>query len=387
MHATTLERAKYHLKTKHGITTTSYSHSESTPIYGNGQGAGDSPSQWFQQSMMLFDLYSETNEGASMTNSVGDQQVTIPISAFADDTNLWGNDDKNEKTVDQLIAQAQHGFTTWNELLHATGHFMELAKCACYLSIWKFQEDGYAYTITPEKLDKNIKVQDWNKQSMTIKQLPATTSQKLLGVMRNPIGNQQDEIQRLKEKSNRIATQINSHALSRVEAKMAYESFYIPAMRYSLSITAINQMDFESIQKNATSSMIASLGFNRNMPREVVFCTNKYQGLGLKHLYDIQGTDSTRLLLQELNFSESSTSTMLRILLDVMQQEAGIQAPILEENRPLHYVEWGWIPSIRDFLLHINAKIMNATTGLATYRINDSMIMDAPELRHMSRKE
>jgi hypothetical protein len=176
---------------------------------------------------------------------------------------------------------------------------------------------------------------------MMIKQLPATTSQKLLGVMRNPIGNQQDEIQQLKEKSNRIATQINSHALSRVEAKMAYESFYIPAMRYSLSITAINQMDFESIQKNATSLMIASLGFNCNMPREVVFCTNKYQGLGLKHLYDIQGTDNTRLLLQELNFSESSTSTMLRILLDVMQQEAGIQAPILEENRPLHYVEWG----------------------------------------------
>jgi hypothetical protein len=70
-----------------------------------------------------------------------------------------------------------------------------------------------------------------------------------------------------------------------------------------------------------------------------------------------------------------------------MQQEAGIQAPILEENRPLHYVEWGWIPSIRDFLLHINAKIMNATTGLETYRINDSMIMDAPELRQMSRKE
>jgi hypothetical protein len=140
MHATTLERAKYHLKTKHGITTTSYSHSESTPIYGNGQGAGDSPSQWCQQSTMLFDLYSETNEGASMTNSVGDQQVMIPISAFADDTNFWGNDDKNEKTVDQLIAQA--------------GHFMELAKCACYLSIWKFQEDGYAYTLAPEELDK-----------------------------------------------------------------------------------------------------------------------------------------------------------------------------------------------------------------------------------------
>jgi hypothetical protein len=113
---------------------------------------------------------------------------------------------------------------------------------------------------------------------------------------------------------------------------MAYDSFYIPAMRYSLSITAINQMDFENIQKNATNSLLASLGFNRHMPREVVFCTQKYQGLGFKHLYDVQGTDSTRLLLQELNYRESSTNAMLRILLDVMQQEAGIQAPILEDN-------------------------------------------------------
>jgi hypothetical protein len=71
-----------------------------------------------------------------------------------------------------------------------------------------------------------------------------------------------------------------------------------------------------------------------------------------------------------------------------MQQEAGIQAPILEDNQTLHYIEWGWIPSIRDFLHHINTKITtNATAGLATYRINNSMIMDAPESRQMSRKE
>jgi hypothetical protein len=70
---------------------------------------------------------------------------------------------------------------------------MDLAKCACYLLIWKFQEDGYAYTETPETLDKNINVQDLNKTTTTIQQLPATASQKLLGVMRNPIGNQQDK--------------------------------------------------------------------------------------------------------------------------------------------------------------------------------------------------
>jgi hypothetical protein len=43
-----------------------------------------------------------------------------------------------------------------------------------------------------------------------------------------------------------------------VEAKMAYKSFYIPALRYSLSITSINQLDFEKIQAKATSTILAA---------------------------------------------------------------------------------------------------------------------------------
>jgi hypothetical protein len=204
--------------------------------------------------------------------------------------------------------------------------------------------------------------------------------------MKNPIGNQQDEIQRLKTKSNRLATQINSHALSTKEAKLAYESFYLPAMRYSLAITSINQIDFESIQKTATGSMLSTLGYNRHMPREVVFCSKLYQGLGMKHLYDMQGMDSTRLLLQEIN-STSTTSKMLRCLIEVIQMESGIGQPILEENRPLSYIEWGWIPGIRDFLHHINASITNIIPIPPLFRQGDSYIMDAPHFSTLTRKE
>jgi hypothetical protein len=56
-----------------------------------------------------------------------------------------------------------------------------------------------------------------------------------------------------------------------MEAKLAYELFYLPALRYSLSVTSINQIDLETIQKNMTSTIRSAMGFNRNMPREVVF--------------------------------------------------------------------------------------------------------------------
>jgi hypothetical protein len=338
MHATTLQLVKYHLKTKEGISTTHYQHSDETPVHGNGQGARDSPSQWCQQSAMLFDLYEEANIGMTMTTRSGKHGAFLPMAAFADDTNLLGNDDTRELSVDELVERAQNSFTTWNELLHATGHFMELEKCACYLSVWAFQKDGYAYTLSPDENDRKIIVLDIHGQPKEIKQLATDTSQKLLGVMRNPIGNQHDEINWLKIKSNNIAIRINSNALTTIQAKMAYESFYIPAMRYSLAITLINQMDLDTIQSKAIISLLALMGYNRHMPREVVYCTTKYQGLGLKHLYDVQGSDGTRLLLQELN-QQGTTNAMIQCVLDTIQMESGIGSPILEENRPLNYIE------------------------------------------------
>jgi hypothetical protein len=59
----------------------------------------------------------------------------------------------------------------WNGLLNAAGHFMELSKCACYLSIWKFQDDGYAYTMSPEEHGQQIFVCDINGHEKEIPQL------------------------------------------------------------------------------------------------------------------------------------------------------------------------------------------------------------------------
>jgi hypothetical protein len=184
-------------------------HSESTPVYGNGQGAGDSPSQWCQQSAMLFDIYTESQSGAQFSSRSGETALSLPLAAFADDTNLIGNDDERRLTVEQLCEQAQNGFTKWNELLHATGHFMELDKCSCYLSIWDFQDDGYAFTIDPDEIASQIEVKDLQGNPERISLIPSDRSQKRLGVMRNHMGNQQEEIGRLKSKSNAIATKIN----------------------------------------------------------------------------------------------------------------------------------------------------------------------------------
>jgi hypothetical protein len=229
MHSETLQHAKYHVKTKQGISEDFYSNT-STPVYGNGQGAGDSPSQWSQESAMLFDIYDSIIPGAQMSLRTGGIVAKIPLAAFADDTNLLGNNDNGKKTRTELLYEVKTAFNTWDKLLHATGHFMELGKCACYLSLWEFQEDGYAYTLSPNEHKQKIFVTDIHRQEQTIPQLQTNQSQKLLGVMKSPIGDQQDEITCLWKKSDNYARRINSNVITRSEARLAYEAFYLPAM-------------------------------------------------------------------------------------------------------------------------------------------------------------
>jgi ribonuclease HI len=255
------------------------------------------------------------------------------------------------------------------------------------LHFWDFQDDGYAFTEDPTSHLQEIKVKDNNGELQTIPQLKSNESQKLLGVMKNPMGDQQDEITRLKQKSDNIAKRINTNKMTRAEAKLAYEAFYIPAVRYSLNITSINQMDMESIQSKAVLAFLAAQGFNRHMPREVVFAPTLFQGLGMRHMYDMQGADSTRLLLQELNQEGSMTQKMLISLLDTIQLEAGIGKPILENCKALAYIEWGWIPQIRDFLWHINGQIIGATETPKIYRENDQYLMDSPLIETLSRRD
>jgi hypothetical protein len=119
------------------------------------------------------------------------------------------------------------------------------------------------------------------------------------------------------------------------------------------------------------------MGYNRNMPREVVFGHRLHQGLGFRHLFDIQGIDGVIALIQELN-SHSSTNDILQATIQTIQLEAGISKSIFEDTTPLVYVPWSWLMSIRDFLHHLNAEIRGIPITMTPhYRENDQHIMEA----------
>ena len=81
-----LEDVKYFLKTQLGISEESYQHCTITPIYGTGQGSGNSPKIWLVVSSILFKCYSERAHGARFETP--DKLVCIDLFrvGFVDNT-------------------------------------------------------------------------------------------------------------------------------------------------------------------------------------------------------------------------------------------------------------------------------------------------------------
>jgi hypothetical protein len=55
--ANTLQQAKFHIRTELGLSPHFYSHTDERPIYGTGQGSGNSPMIWCFLSSLLYDCY------------------------------------------------------------------------------------------------------------------------------------------------------------------------------------------------------------------------------------------------------------------------------------------------------------------------------------------
>ena len=82
----TLEEVKYHLKTQLRVSDEFYQHCTITPIYGTGQGSGNSPTIWLVVSSILFTCYSKRAYGARFESP--DRSICLDLFrvGFVDDT-------------------------------------------------------------------------------------------------------------------------------------------------------------------------------------------------------------------------------------------------------------------------------------------------------------
>ena len=135
LHGATLQATGYYLRTPRGVSDTYYSHCSDFPIYGTGQGSGNSPVLWLLLSASLFDIHTTQAYGATLHDPSGTTTVSLSITGFVDNTNACVDDwsPQSDGKLEDTLLKTQHDTQLWNDLLFTSGGKLVISKCSYHV--------------------------------------------------------------------------------------------------------------------------------------------------------------------------------------------------------------------------------------------------------------
>eukprot|EP00957_Ditylum_brightwellii_P166065 12643393-Ditylum_brightwellii.AAC.1 len=137
VHATTLEKAKYRLKTALGVSESS------------GQDATNFLHTWLVISSTICDIYKQSANGTEFISLHQDVSILLAILGFVDGMiNQVNKFQNNEVTLQELLENMQQDSQLWAMLLWLTGGLLELQKCLYHVIHFEFKEDGMPQFMT-----------------------------------------------------------------------------------------------------------------------------------------------------------------------------------------------------------------------------------------------
>ena len=375
--AYTLQDAKYRLKTQLGISNESYTHSRLYPIYGTGQGSGNSPIIWLFIGSVLFDCHNSVANGAIFESPDRQLRVQISMTGYVDDNTGQTNDfmTDSRQTVQKVRDNMRDDAQAWGDLLAVTGQALELSKCSFHHMHYDFDFDG-----TPQlrggAFGQPISLHGYDNTTL-IKQLDVTESHKTLGHWKSPAGAQGKQLEQIKTTADQIAKAVQRFPMGRTDARLIYHTVYVPAVTFPLSNCYFTEDQLRKAQSWSTGVFCARMGYNRMMSKHVLYAPEAYGGAGLHNLFHDQVIDQIQAVTIALR-DGGLCGDMFTIALKWAQYQAGVGFPIFEHPKiELPHLESKWITRLRDACANYGITMEFEETGIPEPdREDDQYLMD-----------
>lgn len=380
----TLQHAKYRLRTELGLSEHHYTHEDASPIYGTGQGSGNSPMIWCFLSSILFDCYEKRAHGAVYDTPDKRHRTKLYMVGYVDDSNGQTNSftADNQPPTSELLQKAQHDAQQWHDLLHASGGALELSKCVYQLITWQFLSKGQPLLeagVPNHSVQVNTQLPNGQCTTQAIQGLSAYSAHKTLGHFKDPNGAQIRQQRVLQEKCTNAATFIARSPLNREEAWTYYFSIYLPSVGFPLAPSHFTKKTLDRVQRQAMSAIIAKCGYNRKTKREIIYGPAHLGGANFRSLYSVQGVGQVTAFLKYWRTPHHQAGKLLRIAVAWTQYAIGTSTPFLTDTAtPLPHMESRWLKSLREYLRKIRGSIeLDQSYVPQIERVHDFFIMDA----------
>lgn len=336
----TLGGASYHVRTDLGVSMEGYTHSSEAPIFGMGQGSGNSPSIWCFISSLLYQCHDKK----------AINKIHFGMVGFVDDSNGQTNaffSNESQLKLAEIHESVQKNAQHWANLLGMSGGALELSKCSVHVANWAFTSQGAPVLMTDKVKFSDIEVIDPNtERAFNLQYLSPYTAHKTLGHFKEPAGTQRKQFQELKIKSDLITGFLQTCSLTREEAWMYYYACYLPSVSYPLANSYFTKAQLAKVQCKAMTLIFPKCGYNRNTKREILFGPLQFGGANSRHLYDQQGIGQLILFMRHWR-QNAEAGQLLKVAVARSQYATGMATSIFEDTTTrLPHLEAKWISSL-----------------------------------------
>ena len=201
-----------------------------------------------------------------------------------DDTALGFTDDGN-KTIEELVATLENMAQTWERLLHFSGGSLNLSKCSWFTMFWDWKNGRPELRKAADNNPCIAIRHGTNGVPTPIKRQQLDEVSRILGVFfLTTLGDFSEPIRVMKREANTMAGRIKSPRLHTNDIRVFHNTMYVPSMRISLPVLAVDEEELAQIQSQIIPSIVQRLGFNRNLPTAIRFGPVEMGGLGLMDL-------------------------------------------------------------------------------------------------------
>ena len=182
-----LQQARYHLKTRYGISEEYISHTFDCPWFGSGQGAGNSPAYCLVLTSTLYDVYaSKAQRPAQYHSPDGNFTASILQLGFVDDvnnrTNLpWKRPEDPQAHLCALLEQASQDNQLWHDIIEAANQQLELPKCMYHVMHFDFKPSGEPQMVVEAQPPQPLLVTSSTGQPAPITHVPSDKALPYLG--------------------------------------------------------------------------------------------------------------------------------------------------------------------------------------------------------------
>jgi hypothetical protein len=354
LHGNMLQHATYRIKTQLGVSSASYCHCCSCPIFGTGQGSCSSPSIWCLNCSLYFSAYDAQCKGASFSDPLGDIVLTMGMAGYVDDNSVQVNCHPSQRH--SLISKATHDAQLWSDILWSSGGILEHAKCSYHYLITDFDRQG-APILRPGCHSEPIKIRDAFGNSTTLKQLSVYTPYKTLGTLQCPGSKQAGQAEALVQRSQKLVRTLATSTCQGQSAWLFYSSVFCKSVGYPLAVSRLNTKQLLRIQGPMIPLLLNRLGYDRRLAHALVFGPRRFGGLGVPHILTSQMTSQLSLVTRTLR-SKGQPNLLTLVNLNRIQHTSGVSYPIFElPRRRLPHLEGSWLINFRSILSRLNASL------------------------------